>query len=55
MKTYQVRATGMEFLRQLEIEADSEQQAEDIYRKKWENGEIPAEGYDLEVTVEEGD
>jgi len=55
MKTYKVRATSLDFLQELEIEAESEEKAEQKYREIWEKGELITIDHDLDVTVEGGD
>ena len=55
MKTFKVRATGMEFLPEIAINAESDEDAEEIYRSKLENGELEAYGYDLEIKIEGGE
>lgn len=51
---YKVRATEMNFLQEIEIEADSDEEAKESYREKWENGQISSDDSDLEITVEGG-
>lgn len=53
MKKYQVRATSLDFLQEIEIEAESEEKAEQKYREIWQNGELITIDHDLEVTVEQ--
>lgn len=51
MKKYKVSATGIEYLEKIDIEASSKEGAEEIYRRKWDNGLIQAMDYDLKVKV----
>jgi hypothetical protein len=52
MKVYKVVATGTEFLKELKIEAKSEEDAEEIYRNKWSDGLIHSTYYELEIVAE---
>ena len=53
MGKYKVQATGMEFLEEVEIEADSEYEAINIYQEKWNNGLIVSNNYELVVKTKE--
>ena len=53
MKRYRVRAMEQMFLPEIEIEAESEDEAKDSYRRKWMQGELPANSGDLDITAEE--
>jgi hypothetical protein len=56
MAVYKIKAVETNYLKELEIEAESEAVAEEIYREKWREGEI--ESVDFEFNFElfiEGD
>ena len=55
MKKYKITAIGTEFLQEVEIEADSKEAAEKEYREMWENGELYAMDYELNMTVKGGE
>ena len=55
MKTYKIKAIGTEFLQEVEIEADSKDAAEKEYQDMWENGELHAMDYELNITVKGGE
>ena len=52
-RKYKVRAVGTEYLQETEIEADSAEDAEEEYRQMWQNGELYAEDYELDIKTEE--
>ena len=49
---YKVSATEVGFPATVDIEAESEDEANAIYHAKWLAGELPCENGDLEITVE---
>ena len=53
MKKYKVRGVGTEFLQEVEIEAKSEELAKEEFQNMWENGELHAMDYELEIKTEE--
>jgi hypothetical protein len=53
MKKYKVRGVGTEFLQEVEIEAKSEELAKEEFRDMWENGELHAMDYELDIKIEE--
>jgi hypothetical protein len=55
MKTFKIRAVETGYLKELEIQADTEEQAEGIYRSKWFEGEIETVDSDLELFIEGDD
>ncbi len=57
MKKFTVSALGTEALQAVDIEAESAEEAKEIYRTMWENGEIEALDYEFDhftVTDHEG-
>jgi hypothetical protein len=52
MNIFKIRAVETGYLKELEIEADTEDQAEEIYRAKWFEGEIETVDSDLELFIE---
>ena len=55
METFKIRAVETGYLKELEIEADTEEQAEEIYRAKWFEGQIETVDSDLELFIEGDD
>jgi hypothetical protein len=57
MKTFKIRAVETNYLKELEIEAESEDAAEEIYREKWREGNIESVDFDFnfELFTEGGD
>ena len=52
MKRYKVRATEYLFLPEIEIEAESEDKAKEIYHNKWERGQLANNNGELEIMIE---
>ena len=52
---YKVRATERNFLEEIELEADSGEEAKKRYREKWEKGEVASDDCELEITMEKLD
>jgi hypothetical protein len=52
-RKYKLRGVGTEYLQETEIEADSAEAAEEEYRQMWQNGELYAEDYELDIKTEE--
>jgi hypothetical protein len=55
MKTYKIRAVETGYLKELEMEADTEEEAEEIYRNKWFEGEIETVDSDFELFTDGDD
>ena len=57
MAIYKIKAVETNYLKELEIEAESEEVAEEIYRSKWREGKIESVDFDfnLELFIEGGE
>ena len=49
MATYKIKAVETNYLKELEIEANSEEDAEEHYRHKWREGELEVVDFDFEL------
>ena len=50
---FKVRGVGIEYLGETMIEADTIEEAEDIYRDMWDHGNLSTNEYELDVKVDE--